>query len=67
MKLTPQDSRGRLVANRLQVLDASHPRAPHMGFEIGRDLRPGKYAGVIEITEADTSNFGAAGFHLLVP
>jgi len=67
MELTPQDSLGRLVANGLQVLDASYPRAPHMTFEIVGDLRPGEYMGAIGITEADTSNFGAASFHLHIP
>ncbi len=56
-----------LITSRVQMLDASYPPSKRLKFAIGWNLPPGIYKGVVQITEADTSDFGIANFQLKIP
>ncbi len=64
---TLMDSHQRLVTQRVQELDAAYPGSKPVKFEIGWNLLPGAYRGVVEITEARTSDFGDLTFRMRVP
>ncbi len=62
-----EDSHGKLITARIQMLDAARPRSGRLTFDIGWGLHPGTYSGTVEVTEQDTSNFGSVVFHLKIP
>jgi VWFA-related protein len=58
---------GQLITSRVQILSTGYPQDGQVKFALGWALQPGDYTGVLEITEASTSNFGVANFHLKLP
>ncbi len=61
------NSSHQLVTSRVQMLQAHYPESKRLTFAIGWNLPPGQYTGVVQITEAGTSDFGVANFRLRVP
>lgn len=61
------NARHQLVTSRVQMLNASYPASKQLKFAIGWNLPRGHYTGVVQITEAGTSDFGVANFQLKIP